>query len=84
MGTALVLTDIRGCREVARSGIEGLLIRRGDAKGLTSAILQFLEDPQLRATMGSRARERAVDRFDERRVAEMVVREYRRLLREAK
>ena len=82
MGTPLVLTDIRGCREVARSGIEGLLIRRGDAKGLTSAILQLLGDPQLRATMASRARERAVDRFDERRVAEMVVREYRRLLRE--
>ena len=84
MGTPLVLTDIRGCREVARSGIEGLLIRRGDTKALTSAILEFLEDPQLRATMGLRARERAVDHFDERRVAEMIVREYRRLLPETR
>lgn len=81
MGKPLVLTDIRGCREVARDGMEGLLIRRGDAESLTDAVLRLLGDPELRATMGSRARDRAVDRFDERRVAEMVVREYRRLLR---
>jgi glycosyltransferase involved in cell wall biosynthesis/ribosomal protein S18 acetylase RimI-like enzyme len=79
-GTPLVLTDIRGCREVARHGVEGLLVppRRPDL--LAGAIVKLLEDSVLRARMGEAARARAEERFDERRVAATVVGATRRLL----
>jgi ribosomal protein S18 acetylase RimI-like enzyme len=47
---------------------------------LEAAITRLLDDPGLRDRLGAAARERALDRFDERRVAETVVRESRRLL----
>ena len=83
-GTPLVLTDIRGCREVVREGVEGLLVppRRPDL--LAQAIGRLLEDPALRVRMGEAARARAEDRFDERRVTATIVGATRRLLVESR
>lgn len=79
-GRPLVLTDIRGCREVVRDGVEGFLVppRRPDL--LAGAICRLLDDPALRARMGDAARARAEDRFDERHVVATVVGATRRLL----
>jgi glycosyltransferase involved in cell wall biosynthesis len=80
MGLPMVLTDIRGCREVARDGREAILVPPRDAMRLARAIALLLDRPMLRARLGAAARARAVERFDERNVFEIVVREYRRLL----
>lgn len=72
-GLPLVLTDIRGCREVVRDEIEGLLVPVRDPIRLAEAILRLLEDPELRRRLGTAARTRAESRFDERRVAATVV-----------
>ena len=79
-GVPLVLTDIRGCREVIRDGVEGLLVpvRRPDR--LAVAIERLLADPGTRDRMGRAARRRAEERFDERRVVDTVVGATRRLL----
>ena len=74
------VTDIRGCREVVREGVEGFLVPRRDPKRLADAILRLVRDADLRKAMGDRARRRSVAAFDERRVAGDIVREYRRLL----
>jgi glycosyltransferase involved in cell wall biosynthesis len=79
MGKPLVLTDIRGCREVARDGIEGLLVPPRDAPRLATALLGLLRDPELRVRMGSAARARVEERFDERRVTDVVVGSYEEL-----
>jgi glycosyltransferase involved in cell wall biosynthesis len=80
MGKPLVLTDIRGCREVARTGIEGFLVPPRDPARLADAIMRLLGDANLRSRMGAAARGRAVEKFDEARVAEQIVAHYRRLL----
>jgi glycosyltransferase involved in cell wall biosynthesis/ribosomal protein S18 acetylase RimI-like enzyme len=80
MGRPLVLTDIRGCREVVSDGVEGVLVPPRNAASLTEAIVRLLEDPDLREKMGAAARATALERFDERRVADTVVRSYRELL----
>jgi len=79
-GIPLVLTDIRGCREVVRDGVEGFLVpvRRPDL--LAASIERLLADGDLRARMGDAARRRTEERFDERRVVGIVLEATRRLL----
>jgi glycosyltransferase involved in cell wall biosynthesis/ribosomal protein S18 acetylase RimI-like enzyme len=79
MGKALVLTDIRGCREVARHDREALLVPPRDPGALAAAISRLVADPALRERLASAARRRALERFSEKDVAERVVAHYRRL-----
>jgi glycosyltransferase involved in cell wall biosynthesis/ribosomal protein S18 acetylase RimI-like enzyme len=79
MGKALVLTDIRGCREVARHEREALLVPPRDPGALAAAISRLAADPALRERLATAARRRALDRFSENDVAERVVGHYRRL-----
>jgi glycosyltransferase involved in cell wall biosynthesis/ribosomal protein S18 acetylase RimI-like enzyme len=80
MGRPLVLTNVRGCREVARDGIEGVLVPPRDPAGLAAAVEAVAADPALRERLGAAARARALERFDERRVAVRVIEAYRELL----
>ena len=80
MGRPLVLTDIRGCREVARQDLEALLVPPRDPDALAAAISRLAGEPALRSRLGEAARQRAQERFSEEAVAERVVRGYRRLL----
>jgi ribosomal protein S18 acetylase RimI-like enzyme len=79
MGTPLVLTDIRGCREVARDNVEGLLVPARDAAALTNAIDRMLSDEDLRVRTAAAARTRAEERFDERNVFATIEATYERL-----
>ncbi len=80
MGLPLVVTDIRGCREVVRDGIEGLLVTPRDPVALASAIERLLKDEELRSQYAAAALLRARSRFDERRVSDTVVRVTDRLV----
>jgi glycosyltransferase involved in cell wall biosynthesis len=79
-GIPLVLSDIPGCRQVARHGIEGLLVppRRADLLG--REILRLASDADLRRRMGAAARARALERLDERQVIATILDRYRLLL----
>jgi ribosomal protein S18 acetylase RimI-like enzyme len=72
-GLPLILSDIRGCREVIRDGREGFLVPVRDPDALAAALIGLLRNPELRAGLGHAARLRAEERFDERRVASLVV-----------
>ncbi|HWC42385.1 MAG TPA: GNAT family N-acetyltransferase [Actinomycetota bacterium] len=79
MGRAMVLTDIRGCREVARHDREALLVPPRDPEALAGAISHLAADPALRDRLGTAARTRALERFSEAQVAERVVAHYQGL-----
>jgi glycosyltransferase involved in cell wall biosynthesis len=81
MRRPLLLTDIRGCREVARHEVEALLVPPRDPGALAAAILRLAGDPALRERLAAAARQRAEERFSEATVAERVVQAYERLLR---
>lgn len=70
-GTPMVLTDIRGCREVGDDGIHLTLVPPHDGHALAVAVHGLLADPALRARLGSAARERALAEFDQRQVAQV-------------
>jgi glycosyltransferase involved in cell wall biosynthesis len=63
-GRAIVATDVPGCREVVRSGVNGLLVPPRDAAALADAIAALAADPALRGAMGRRGRAMAVAEFD--------------------
>ena len=75
-GLPLVLSDIRGCREVGRHEQEALLVPAGDAGALTAAVERLLDDPALRQRLGAAARERALAEFDQVRVAAVSLETY--------
>jgi glycosyltransferase involved in cell wall biosynthesis len=79
-GRAIVTTDSTGCREVVRHGENGLLVPPRDPRALAEAIATLLKDPALRARMGARGREIAVQEFSEERVVQETMSVYRDLL----
>ncbi len=80
MGRPLVLTDIRGCREVVTDGVTGLLVPVRDAGALAAAVLRLLDDAALARRLGAAARARALAEFDEARVIARVLDTYRLIL----
>jgi len=75
-GRAMVLSDIRGCREIGAHGREVLLVPAGNESALISAVDRLVEDPALRERLGSAAYERAVAAFDQSQVADASIRTY--------
>jgi glycosyltransferase involved in cell wall biosynthesis len=78
-GCALVTTDVPGCREVVRDGLDGLLVPARDAAALAAAIALLHDDPRLRFRLGTAARARALEAFDERIVIAGTLAVYREI-----
>lgn len=68
-GSAMVLTDIRGCREIGSDGEHLLLATAQDADALTTRIETLLSQPELRTQLAQAAQQRASQEFDQRQVA---------------
>jgi phosphatidylinositol alpha-mannosyltransferase len=68
-GTAVVASDIGGYRNVAREGVDALLVPHGDAGALRDALCRLLDDPALRSRLVTEGEQRATD-FSMRRLAE--------------
>lgn len=57
-GLAIVASDHSGIPWTVREGIEGLIVRAGDAEALGEAVMRLREDPALRQELGANARRR--------------------------
>ena len=68
-GRALVLTDIRGCREIGQDETHLLLVAPREAGPLRRALTRLIDDPVLRGTLGRAAATHAHGEFDQRSVA---------------
>jgi glycosyltransferase involved in cell wall biosynthesis len=77
---AMVLTDIRGCREIGEPGVHLLLVPPRDPAALGAAIEELTEDADLRARLGRAAATRARAEFDQRRVAQVSLDTYAQVL----
>lgn len=64
MGRAVITTDAPGCRETVDEGVNGFLVPVRDVAALTQAMMRFVKNPDLVATMGQESRRLAEKRFD--------------------
>jgi glycosyltransferase involved in cell wall biosynthesis len=69
MGRPLVASDVPGCREVVRHGLNGLLCRPRDSQDLADRMQDILQMPtEQLANMGQASRQLVEEQFDEQRV----------------
>ena len=79
-GRPLVATDVSGCREIARAGVNALLVPPDDAQALADAIGRLATDQVLRARFGAAGRALVEREFSGAQIGREVVDLYRRLL----
>lgn len=80
-GRALIAADVPGCREIARTGVDGLLVPADNATALADAIDHLMRDRDLRLLYARNARQIVVDEFSDERIAKAIVALYARLLK---
>ncbi len=68
-GRPLVLTDIRGCREIGTEGVHVLFAAPKDGDSLAGTVDRLLDDPALRARLAEAVEARAAAEFDQRAIA---------------
>ena len=79
-GRPIITTKMRGCSDIVRDGVNGLLIPTRDPESLALAISTLIENPLLRARMGARGREIVVNGFSSERIAQEYLALFRRAL----
>lgn len=79
-GRPIVATDVPGCREIARAGVNALLVPPDDAPALADALDRLAQDPALRQRFGAASRELVAEEFSSARVGHEAVALYDRLL----
>jgi len=78
-GKAIVATTLAGNPLVVREGDNGRLVPPDDPAALAAALGDLLDDPEARAHMGRRSRERAEMEFSWPRLAARYQEHFRRL-----
>jgi glycosyltransferase involved in cell wall biosynthesis len=79
-GRPLIATDVPGCREIARAGLNALLVPCEDADALADAIEQLADDAELQRKFGEASRELVEREFSSARIGRELLDLYRRLL----
>lgn len=80
-GTTVVASSVGALPDLLAGGV-GVLVQPGDAAGLAGALAEVLDNPAERADLGAQGRQRAVDTYSWRAVAEATAREYERVVAE--
>ncbi len=78
-GRPLVATDVPGCREIARHGVNALLVAPDDPAALADAIETLMQDRDVRLRFGQAGRLLVVNEFSSARIGSEIVALYGRL-----
>jgi len=79
-GVPVVATRCGGPEGIITDGVDGYLVRRGDAHGLAGRLRRLAEDPLENDRMGINARLSVEERFSHNKTGEVYLDTYRRLL----
>ncbi len=70
LGKPVVGTNVGGIVDLIRDGETGLLIKPGDPKAITEAVIRFLRDPSWARRIGLNLREKVLNGFTEKQMIE--------------
>jgi glycosyltransferase involved in cell wall biosynthesis len=76
MGMPVITSDAIGCRETVRHGRNGFLVQVKDSQALASAMISFIQKPDLIDQMGRESRKLAVETFDVKIVNQKILKKY--------
>ena len=76
-GRAIVATDVPGCREIVRPGVNGWLVPARDAQALAAVLAEAIGNPQLCQRYGAAGRTMVETEFSMSRVVEQTLAVYR-------
>jgi glycosyltransferase involved in cell wall biosynthesis len=82
-GRPLIASDVPGCREIARHGVNALLVPPDDPEALAHAIATLMNNPDIRIRFGRAGRQIVVAEFSSARIGDEIVALYARLLAQA-
>ena len=82
VGLPVVVTDVSGMRELVTDGDNGFVTPSRDPAALATALRDLATDSELRAKMGERGRQRAVEHFDRELCTQALLEHYRRIVRQ--
>ncbi len=80
-GRAIVATDVPGCREIARHGVNALLVPPDDAVALADAIARLAQNRDERLQFGAAGRDLVEKKFSAVHVGEQIVALYNDMIR---
>lgn len=80
MGKPIVTTDTFGCNDVVDDAENGFLIPVRDSKSLAKKIEILIKNKSLRKTMGDKAKEKAHEEFDVRKVVNQYMEYYEKFI----
>jgi glycosyltransferase involved in cell wall biosynthesis len=75
MGRPIITTRAPGCRETVVDGYNGFLVSVKAVDELVSAMLKFIDQPELVVSMGSYSRKLAEEKYDVHKVNDVMLRE---------
>ena len=75
MARPVITTDAPGCRETVVDGENGFLVPMRDAEALAAAMERFILNPSLIETMGKASRIIAEERFDVKKINQVILKE---------
>jgi glycosyltransferase involved in cell wall biosynthesis len=81
-GKPIVATDVPGCREIVREGLNGFLVPARNSAALAEALIKLIDNKGLRLQMGSCGRKIVLDEFSEQKVVLETLTLYQRILAE--
>ena len=82
-GKSVVASNAGGIPELVEDGVDGMLVSPGSANELAQEVVNLLSDEKLRLNLGNKAREKMVDRFSPRVIAEKTLSLYEEVRRKA-
>ena len=78
-GLPIITTDIPGCREIVRNGVNGILVPPKNVQALVDALEMLIQNPTMRREVGTRGRHIAIAEFSEKQVVKETLDVYKEL-----
>jgi len=79
-GLPQIATHVGGIPEIVEDGVTGLLVEPDNSDALAEAVLKLCASPDVRAEMGQKSRERALEKFEISKVMSKQVQVYQALV----